>query len=343
MVRWIRRSLYFCSAIAIANFLIIARMRPVSVECRVVRPTTFLVGIFSRIEDVMKRDEMRAVVFAKGGRGQVCTLTQYLRDRKMQKTCVVLYTFVIGANPSGPTVRLEQSGEPLSLHDDSQESDATLLNIKENMQDGKTQTWFTFAASLTSEYNIDYVAKMDTDTLLDVRLLIHFVETSLPPTPVNPAFDQRRRYGGLLREFNTCGSYEHCALLRGTVYMSGQFYFVSSDLALHIASNEFDGVKLRTGFEDIDFGLWVFSLLETINLVVMSGNMFWIHDSVTKTQNGLERVHKVISAGNRSLPYENEYLTQTRACIRLHGAQDCARAFHAQQHTLQSTFHTSKG
>ena len=88
-----------------------------------------------------------------------------------------MYTFVVGANSNGPTnlVDYNNSSHPLILDvseipsqyafsntsdasdNDVTEKDITFLNIKENMEEGKTPTWFLVANTLVKEYDIDYI------------------------------------------------------------------------------------------------------------------------------------------------------------------------------------------
>ena len=251
-----------------------------------------------------------------------------MKLRNTRKVCQILYTFVVGANLSGPTLVLNDSRSQMVLEPQAEEPDVTWLNIKENMQDGKTQTWFSFAASLSGDYGIDYIAKMDMDTFLDVHSLLRFVDANLPPRPRAPMPDTRKRYGGLLQEFLTCGRHAHCELLRGRIYMSGQFYFVSGDLAEYISSNVFDSAKLRIGFEDMDFGLWIFSYPAAINLVLMSSEMVWIHDFyLTKTESGWAQVREKLSSGEISLPSRRDVLRETDSCIRSIGPIRCGKNY----------------
>ena len=94
--------------------------------------------------------------------------------------------------------------------------------------------------------------------------------------------DNRKRYGGILREFNTCGGFRHCELLQGRAYMSGQFYFVSSDLANFVSSRRGDEIALGVGHEDFDFGTLVFTFPGVINLVILPTNKICVHSSESK-------------------------------------------------------------
>ena len=127
--------------------------------------------------------------------------------------------------------------------------------------------------------------------------------------------DSRKRYGGVLREFNTCGGYsqEHCFLLQGRVYMSGQFYFVSSDLARYVSNTAVALNSTRSGIEDFDFGMWIFSHPEAINLVVISGEMVCLHDYRTKDLAWWQSTQ----TGKVQFPYRSSDLQSLDSCPSL--------------------------
>ena len=51
------------------------------------------------------------------------------------------------------------------------------------MNDGKSQTWFYYASTLADELEIDYVGKIDLDTMLYLDKFFAFKEIHLPPSP----------------------------------------------------------------------------------------------------------------------------------------------------------------
>jgi len=251
------------------------------------RSSTFLLGIFSKQDDVEQRAAIRQSYLSLHEEN-ICALYLYLTmDNAKQRRCVILYAFVVGGNPNGPTFRNFETASTLILSKEKTphdaEDDVIYLDIRENMEDGKTPTWFAYAADLSVRHTIDYISKVDSDTFLHIPALLRLIERDLPPKPTF-GMDSRKRYGGVLREFHTCGGVHnsHCFLLQGRVYMSGQFYFVSSDLAIYISSEAVMPQTTRLGIEDFDFGMWVFSHPEAINLVVISGEMVCLHDSRTK-------------------------------------------------------------
>lgn len=246
------------------------------------RSSTFLLGIFSVRDELYRRQLIRSSFLLPAA--ATCSLQEYLSTKT--KTCRIIYTFVIGANPEGPPRYDSSSTEGITLHDVPEwasahgENDLVYLNIKENMEEGKTSTWFQYASEISDTHGIDYVSKLDTDTYVNIDALLSLMDADLPARSLNVA-DHRKRYGGVLREYNTCGGNRHCLLLQSRVYMSGQFYFVSSDLATFVSS-QVDEKALGVGFEDFDFGLRIFSYPGTLNLVILSTGMVTIHSSETK-------------------------------------------------------------
>jgi hypothetical protein len=117
----------------------------------------------------------------------VCSLGRYEQDilQGTECRCQLIYTFVMGVNTlDGPTELLDDR-IPILL-DKGDDSDV-VLNIKENMNLGKSQTWFYFASTITSDpkLDFDYVGKMDTDTMPYLDKYFEFADNHLPPSPYN--------------------------------------------------------------------------------------------------------------------------------------------------------------
>lgn len=143
----------------------------------VLKPTRFLLGIFTTIEEVARRKRLRQYIFQNPERGdeRVCSLNDFLQWEQdgRPNSCQVVYTFVLGMNPNAPTIHLDSGGKPILFPWDipGREDDVTYLNIKENMNDGKTPTWFKYGAQLSPKYGpptFDYIAKLDSDTLISL-------------------------------------------------------------------------------------------------------------------------------------------------------------------------------
>lgn len=219
---------------------------------------------------------------------QVCDLKSYTDD--LPKDCRLVYTFVVGgASEATPPVLLQTNARPWlvsastsALSADLNEHDVTLLNIRENMNEGKSQTWFAYAASQADALEIDYIGKVDTDTILHLDQYFAFCEAHMPPPPYNrhilaglPADklwwepkleDQpkekwwRENYGRVLH-----------------LYVQGQFYFMSSDLA-KVVADEAASADYIEFIEDHDISSMAFHSFQPVHLVVMQlEQRFWQH------------------------------------------------------------------
>ena len=98
-----------------------------------------------------------------------------------------------GRQPHGPPEHVDDA-VPLTADRDAvvldPEQDVEYLNIRENLVDGKVNTWFKHVA-YTDNFGIDYVAKLDDDTVVYTHRLLRFVDDNLWPAPRNT-----RVYGG---------------------------------------------------------------------------------------------------------------------------------------------------
>ena len=235
--------------------------------------TTFLLGIFSTLsaKENQRRHLIRETYLTQGG-GRICSLIQYTAlHPKDRINCTVAYTFVVGANPDGPSERFETDGEPITLGPKAltglvREPDIVYLNIKENMEHGKTPTWFRYGSMISQELGVHYVGKVDSDSLISIETFLRFVRTELPPAPYN-----RLKYGGR----------QLINYLQGGMYMAGELYFASSDLAQYVTNSDPIFLerrrKISVGVEDMDFGSWVYTHPQPVRHVLLSRNMFWFH------------------------------------------------------------------
>lgn len=108
------------------------------------------------------------------------------------------------------------------------------------MEDGKSQTWIAYASSLADEYNIDYIVKQDSDSMLILDKFFEFIDGSLPASPYNhhtfasimlmcqPNHNKdcsgyKKKFEGPSSMVRKFGNFH--------VYGQGQFYLMSSDVA----------------------------------------------------------------------------------------------------------------
>ena len=214
-----------------------------------------LVGIltadFSNDESYRKRHRQ---LFKLWNDKRVCSLPDFKSrplDRRYE--CQVIYTFVIGANPDASPELVDDS-RPMEVDkpirgkcSDLNEPDMTLLNIRENMNEGKSQTWMKYGADIAEEYDLDYVTKCDADTLFHLHEFFQWAYVHLPPAPYN-----KHVYVGALRdkaywprhdkeedriryESFFGNNYEGVHL-----YVAGQIYIMSTDLARFVGKEAFD-------------------------------------------------------------------------------------------------------
>jgi hypothetical protein len=129
------------------------------------------------------------------------------------------------------------------------ENDVTYLNLRENMEYGKSPSWFLYANTIADDLGIDFIAKVDSDTLVfPSRFLDEFA--SFLPTKhhaSNSSFSnitgsnytsELRVYGGIPNDSIGCGGLRrpHCAKMGGKTYMQGQLHFLSVDMSRYVTS-----------------------------------------------------------------------------------------------------------
>ena len=260
------------------------------------RPT-ILWGIFSVLGDVQQRKMIRETYLkfyqdlpSNMERDRICSLNEYIsayeeggNNRFLIENCQIAYVFVVGGNPNGPTELMKPNATfPISIDgyvDEKEdcENDLVSLNIKENMEDGKSQTWFNYA-SLVNQHldgSFDYILKADSDTLVFVPSFLKYLASSPSKKTSgsvngssigdNSDVQIERVYGGFAHFNTSCNpnqqNHNHpCPLhLLGDMYMGGPLYFMSQDLAEFIVSDEVDRGQLQIGHEDVDIGNYVFS------------------------------------------------------------------------------------
>ena len=257
------------------------------------KKTTFLWGIMSTSSetDRIRRRTIRNTYLNYYYQNQnqttenpyrICSLSDLQKGLVPLDRCQIAYTFVIGANPNGYydlVDHRENSSIPLTIskpisnpsnnanniHQDI-ESDVTYLNIRENMNRGKTQTWFLYATTVLEDWPFDYIAKVDSDTLLFPSKWFSFCDDVLNPFPYN-----KRVYGGV--PIYKCGGktrqHWQCRQYLGETYMSGELFFISSDVARFITSPTLDRSRLQLDHEDVTMANFIHELPGPVNQVTI--------------------------------------------------------------------------
>jgi Galactosyltransferase len=206
--------------------------------------------------------------------------------------CQLIYTFVSGTDDRKlPTEQLNNDTilvnheEGLNrTKDGSVNFDVTVLNIRENMNEGKTPTWFHYASQISNQFDLDYVMKTDSDTLIVMDQFLDFINDYLPPhgkrvyvgVLADKAFWDRTRYGD---NPSTVDFLRKASKVQ--VYAKGELYILSKDLAEWVASRSLLTGRWRPWverIEDHDLGLWVFQYPEPIVYIrIQPHQKFWIH------------------------------------------------------------------
>jgi Galactosyltransferase len=259
--------------------------------------TTFLLGIFCQRNDTQHRQLSRSTMLGKSVLphsvySRICTLQEFLK--MTDSVCQIIYTFVVGGGGGGgtnassyeypsdimnrPDFQHLVSNDPLTKI----EPDVLLLNIQENMNHGKTPSWFYYASTIVNQ-GIDYVAKLDLDTLVSIPQLLSFLQQELRPRPT-PSDTQAppRVYGGILMDFEACGGKywpTRCFPAKGKIYMSGQFYFLSYDLVEYTAQWRTNHSFKERKFEDLSFAMRIWSYPHPLHLIAFNPHIIWTHGS----------------------------------------------------------------
>ena len=168
---------------------------------------------------------------------RVCSLYEFWYGNMTERDeCQLLYTWVMGgAKKSDPNASTEylhlQADRPMTITTPSSDPNTTYLNIIENMNEGKSQTWFKYASSqIPDDLRIDLVAKVDTDCLLYPTILLSEIERLCEEMKLS--YPLHSSYGGSRQQGNDRS------------YMQGGFYFLSQDVAQYITSDQCDRERI---------------------------------------------------------------------------------------------------
>jgi hypothetical protein len=136
------------------------------------RRPTFLWGIWTTEAEVERRQAVREMylsVYQETDEPHcICSLSGIQNKKVALDDCQLADAFFLGANPIGLTELVHPNGSfPMTTERPAnREEDDVYLNIRENIKDKKSQTWFKYASMAVDELPLDYIAKVDSDTLL---------------------------------------------------------------------------------------------------------------------------------------------------------------------------------
>ena len=221
-----------------------------------------------------------------------------------ERQCRIIYTFVIGGGPRNDiltlkngrgldlgsinktaktrclwqdpecggtdvdkwTVDTPQFNTTIHLQEEMKmNKDITFLNISENHELGKTDTWFTYAAMLTKRQpnlGIRFTAKLDSDNFLDYYSLQSYMKQH------KQLFrDKQYIYGGFVIYKAVCSGRGYGFVCKdpsfiAPLFMGGAFTYLSTPLAHHVYLNG-TSLELKKKIwiprEDMQVGNMVFS------------------------------------------------------------------------------------
>jgi hypothetical protein len=185
--------------------LLTARFRGPRTACPSIDPrrrpqrARVLLGIFSTKDDIDSRNQYRAMFQFWKSRDcryhhAICSFSEYQQELKRRKVsqCELIYSFVIGVgqafNGTEAPTEITNDERPLlvnrsAMKDWEEFDDTTLLNIRENTNDGKAQTWLRYASRVAEDHDFEYVAKCEQTAYLDIRKYFRFADLRLLPQP----------------------------------------------------------------------------------------------------------------------------------------------------------------
>lgn len=236
---------------------------------------------------------------------RICSLLLYEKEGMKNDDCVILYVFVMGGilddnnspddmnnNNNERSILTDhfQTNQNMILEKEEEEGDVIYLNIKENKHEGKTPTFFKWAAHRNGPCQnprlvcAHYVAKAEDDTMIYMPAFLDKIVYQLPPIPYN-----NRIYGGKKTDWYECGMTDYCKSAISQGYMKGALYFLSPDLARDITGDNNDDGEPRKFYkqkEDFDMGIWIFKnvkkTLTSVTMVTTGLNDFiWVPHPVT--------------------------------------------------------------
>jgi hypothetical protein len=178
---------------------------------------------------------------------------------------------VFAGNKTGPPERLDHNWNGVAEIDrslfpriDPGRDDLVFLNIRENMNEGKSPSWMKAGLAISDAFpslRFDYIAKVDTDTLICPDAFFDWTRSNVPPSP--GIF-----YGGW-KGCNEAGPVNCTYKLRkldlprfpSYTYMGGRLYFLSIGLARRVSAMPADLLYKKGARtpEDIDIAARIYA------------------------------------------------------------------------------------
>ena len=240
---------------------------------------------------------------------RICTLYELEHNLKSfqqeaSTNCQIIYTFVMGVDHKNPRLAKMHNYTPMEVtplllkdtirrpllvnkstfpimprYNDILQPDVTVLNIQENMNQGKTPTFIYFASQVAQRYHIPYIMKCDSDAFLRLTVVLRFLDSQLPLSiPTSSSRTRPSTTENVVPLPKTppvmIGSFVHKAPWRQKadesywreqyhnglhLYLAGQCYMISTNLALdlvhearRIEQMPYHNISYWEGHEDHD-------------------------------------------------------------------------------------------
>lgn len=262
-----------------------------------------LMGIFTydRGTQMPYRRQFRKIfeLFPQRNDTRVCSLYdfEHAASDELRYECQFIYTFVVGGlkKDSARTELVDDSDSILipeenyrfqQSKDLRESNDVTYLNIRENMNEGKSQTWFKFATTIMEKYDLDYTGKIDSDSLPYLDKFFNWAYTYLPPPPYNRGIIagapiDKMWWSRNKAQINEDVNEDFFRASYGKVmhlYAAGQCYIMSRDLAHTVVLEAPKSNSYREGHEDHDISAMAFHSPKPISFHFLSlQQQFWRH------------------------------------------------------------------
>lgn len=226
------------------------------------RQTRVLMGISTMNGHFKKRSKVRTLFQVHP---DICTIEEAKAIAKAEhptndkyrkrEACKLIYTFVFGGRFQDqnattkifnstlvPTDKILMSTkETLSKAEytrDESPVDLTFLNIRENMEEGKSLTWFNYAVNYATKDigEVDWVGKMDSDTMVHLDHFFEFYEKNLFPYPYNRnticgKFLNKDSWNQSMTNSLEKEDWFHVNMMDNHLYTAGELYLLPNDLA----------------------------------------------------------------------------------------------------------------
>lgn len=233
-------------------------------------------------------------VFKQQNDTRLCSLYDFIHapNDDVRYECQFIYTFVVGGlTDKNARTELVDDSAPILMAPDPDgfkrdNTDVTVLNIQENMNAGKSQTWFYYASTILEKYDLDYAGKIDSDSLPYMDKFFQYAYTYLPPPPYNSGIIagvpiDKLWWQKSKKEFREDENEDFFKQAYGKVmhlYAAGQCYILSADLCKTVALEAPKSHGYREGHEDHDVSAMAFHSTLPMSFHFLSlQQQFWKH------------------------------------------------------------------